>query len=255
MSGVPGPAQPSPVEQLRQYEIEEARLLQRAMVPVESLRVELVELACKYRPTVEVGGDFLDYFWLADQRLGFYLGDVVGKGLPAAMYAALAVGTLRGIKKTGEPAPSVLELLNRRLSMRVPPARYCAVLYAVFEPRTGQLWYANAALPRPVHISARSARELGEGGLPAGLFPSAEYDEQSFHLQPGDAVLFTTDGLIEAQNSSSEEFGNDRLLEVCNGLHGHSAEAVLMRIFEAVDTYVAGAPQHDDMTAAVLKLA
>src|SRR5574337_1114138 len=136
------------LEKVREYEIEEARNIQQAMVPAGPLRARGLEFACKFLPVSEVGGDFLDYFWLMDHRLACYLGDVVGKGLPAAMYAALAVGTLRGIHKTGVPTSSVLELFNERLAMRPVPRRFCSVQYAVFDPLTGELLYANAGLPR-----------------------------------------------------------------------------------------------------------
>lgn len=254
MGEVSLPLQAAPADKLRQVEIEEARCLQQALVPAEPLRGQALEFACKFRPVVEVGGDFLDYFWLDDHRLGFYLGDVVGKGLPAAMYAALAVGTLRGIKKTGELPTSVLWLLNRRLRMRVPPARYCAVQYAVFDPASRQLWCSNAGLPLPLHIGEGGCAEVGEGGLPSGLFADAEYDQHSVTLNAGDAVLFTTDGIIEAMNPEGESFGLERLIELGGAYRGKSADALLGAVFQAVDVFAAGAPQHDDMTAAVLKL-
>lgn len=254
MSGVPLPLRESPLERLRERELEEARSLQQAIIQVEPLRAPAIEFASRFRPFVDVGGDFLDYFRLSDDRLGLYLGDVVGKGLPAAMYAALAVGTMRGIKKTGELPPAVLELLNRRLRMRVPPARYCAVQYAVFDPGSLELWLANAGLPKPVHIAPNGCCELGEGGLPSGLFPDTHYAQTSVRLKAGDAVLFLTDGILEAQNAAGEEFGNERLLEVCAKLCRESADGLLARLFEAVDAFVAGAQQHDDMTTAVMKL-
>ena len=246
---------PASIERLRQLEIEQARSIQRAMVPEEPLRAHPIEFICKLRPVVEVGGDFLDYFWLADRRLGFYLGDVVGKGLPAALYAALAVGTFRGIHKTGAAPTSVLELLNERLRMRVVPGRFCAVQYAVFDPPSGELWYANAGLPLPLHISAAGCRQLGEGGWPSGLFEDARYIQHSVRLAPGDAVLFATDGLLEARNADGEEFGVERLMEVCAQNRNESAEVLLSSIFHAVDAFVVDARQHDDMTAAILKLA
>ena len=243
------------IEQVREYEIEEARNLQRALVPGEPLRAHSVEVAHTLRPVVEVGGDFLDYFVLTDRTLGLYVGDVVGKGLPAALYAALAVGTLRGIHKTGQPPAAVLELLNKRLRTRAMPKRYCAVQYAVFDPATRALGYANAGLPGPLHISARGCRELRAGGLPSGLFDGASYDPQTVQLDPGDAVLFITDGLTDASNARGEEFGMDRLIEVCARDRSGSADALLRRIFAAVDEFVDGHTQHDDMTAAALKVA
>jgi len=245
---------PNSIEQLREHEIEEARTLQLAMLPTELLRAHPVEVASQLRPVAEVGGDFLDYFLLADHTVGLYLGDVVGKGLPAALYAALAVGTLRGINKTGESPADVLELLNRRLRMRALARRYCAVQYAVFDPATRLLRYANAGMPGPLHISARGCRELQLGGLPSGMFDEARYELNSVHFEPGDSILFFTDGLLEALNAKQEEFGVDRLVEICARNHSEPAEALLGRVFRAAEGFVAGHPQQDDMTAALLKL-
>lgn len=238
----------------REYELEEARALHRALVPLETLRGPNVEFAYKIRPVREVGGDFLDFFWLTDGRIGFYIGDVVGKGLPAAMYAALAVGTLRGIHKTGQLPASVLSSMNRRLGVRSIPHRFCAMQYAVLDPRTREVRYSNAGLPRPLHIWAKGCREVGEGGLPVGLFGEARYEQLSVPLQGGEAVLFTTDGIIEAFNSKDEDFGVARMTEVCRRHLSESAEGLLERLFAAVDEFAGGAPQRDDMTAALLKV-
>jgi sigma-B regulation protein RsbU (phosphoserine phosphatase) len=243
------------VDELRQFEIEEARNLQRAMLPSGPIRKHAIEISHKFRPVANVGGDFLDYFWLDDNRLGFYLGDVVGKGLPAALFAALAMGMLRGIKKTGESPPAVLEMLNRRLTMRKPPERYCALQYAVFDPPTNRLCYANAGLPLPMHISPAGCLEIGEGGLPSGLFPEVRYEQHNLVLGAGDAVLFTTDGLLEARNPAGEEFGNERLVKLCGELWKETADGLLAGVFQAVDEFAAGTPQYDDMAAAALKLA
>ncbi len=242
------------IEQIRQHEIEEARLLQRAMLPMEPLRAPPVEIVSQFRPVVEVGGDFLDFFLLSDRTVGLYLGDVVGKGLPAAFYAALAVGTLRGINKTGESPSQVLELFNKRLRLRTMPKRYCAVQYAVFDPATRTLRYANAGVPGPLHISARGCQELQLGGLPAGMFDQASYDLSSMRLDSGDSVLFLTDGLPEALNARGEDFGMDRLVEVCAQNRRESADTLLSRVFAAVEEFLDAHSQQDDMTAALLKL-
>jgi serine phosphatase RsbU (regulator of sigma subunit) len=241
------------IEQLRALEIEEARNIQQAMVCVESLRITPTEIASRFRPVKEVGGDFLDYFQLEDQRLGIYLGDVVGKGLAAAMYAALAMGTIRGIHKSGTSPTAVLALLNERLRMRVVPGRYCALQYAVFDPATLELCYANAALPRPILISPQGCREVGDGGLPSGLFAGAEYDQYSLELQPGDAVLFCTDGILEARNEEGEDFGSERVLELCAKNSAASPDTLLDRLFADVDAFTGEGAAHDDMTAIVLK--
>jgi sigma-B regulation protein RsbU (phosphoserine phosphatase) len=244
---------PASIEQLREQEIEEARILQRAMLPTEPLRADPFEITSQFRPMVEVGGDFLDYFLLSDRTLGLYLGDVVGKGLPAALYAALAVGTIRGINKTGESPSQVLEVLNKRLRMRAMSRRYCAVQYAVFDPETRLLRYSSAGMPGPLHISSRGCRELRLNGLPSGMFDGARYDLNSVPLEPGDSILFITDGFTEALNKKGEDFGMDRLMEICAQNCSAPAGALLGRIFGAVDEFAGGRPQHDDMTAALLR--
>ena len=242
------------LRQLRDSELEEARNLQQCLVPNGALRAGSLECVSRFQPVTEVGGDFLDYFFLSDRRLGIYLGDVVGKGLPAAMYAALTVGTLRGIHKTGSPPTTVLSLLNRRLRTRAVPGRYSAVQYAVYDPSTRELWYANAGLPRPIHISVDGCcKEVGEGGLPSGLFDDARYDQWNITLKPGDAVLFATDGLIEAHNPNREEFGVDRLMDICKNNLSGPPDLLLDRLFEALLEFTEGHPPHDDVTAALLK--
>ncbi len=241
------------IELLRAFEIEEARNIQQAMVCVEPLQVEPVEIASRFRPVTEVGGDFLDYFRLENHRLGLYLGDVVGKGLAAAMYAALAMGTIRGIHKSGTDPSSVMALLNERLRMRVVPGRYCALQYAVYDPATRELCFANAALPRPILVSPRGCREVGDGGLPSGLFAGAVYERYSVDLQPGDAVLFCTDGILEARNAEGEDFGLERVLELCAENSTASPDTLLDRLFADVDDFTGEGPAHDDMTAIVLK--
>ena len=115
-------------------------------------------------PFSEVGGDFLDFFRLPDGFIGIYLGDVVGKGLPAAMYAALVTGTLRGIHKTGTDTASVLARLNERLLQRPLPGRFCSTLYALFNPATRELIFSNAGMPMPLLVSGTACQQLGEGG-------------------------------------------------------------------------------------------
>lgn len=242
------------IAKLRDHEIEEARVLHRALVPEEPLRAGPLEVASLFRPADCVGGDFLDYFCLSDGRVGLYVGDVVGKGLPAALYAALAVGTLRGIHKTGQRPSAVLALLNSRLRTRALRGRYCAVQYALFDHATRQLCFANAGLPGPLHLSARGCNEPRSGGLPSGLFDGSDYAEHRLELQPGDSVLFFTDGVTDARNTQDEEFGLEGLLEVCSRLRSNSAAALLEEISAAVDEFAGNRAQHDDMAAVMLRL-
>ena len=171
-------------------------------------------MAYRFSPLAEVGGDFADFFHLPDGQIGIYVGDVVGKGLSAAMYAALVMGTLRGINKTGMDTASVLELLNKRLRVRPVSGRYCATLYALYDCITRQLTFSNAGLPLPLLVSKNGYSRLGDGGLPSAILPGSSYDKHVMRLNPGDAVLFATDGLHELRNHRNEDFGWDRMGEL-----------------------------------------
>jgi sigma-B regulation protein RsbU (phosphoserine phosphatase) len=128
----------SVIERLHEEGLEEARSIQSLMLPTDALHAGLIEICHGFQPVAAVGGDFLDYFELPDGTIGLYLGDVSGKGLPAALYAALAVGTLRGIHKTGQSPAAVMSMFNRRLMMRGVPKRYAAMQYAVYDPGRGR---------------------------------------------------------------------------------------------------------------------
>jgi sigma-B regulation protein RsbU (phosphoserine phosphatase) len=237
------------LEKLREEELEEARTIQSAMLPAESLHAGPVTVSHEFQPVAEVGGDFLDYFELTDKTVGLYLGDVSGKGLPAALYAGLAVGTLRGVHKTGTSPGDVLATLNRRLLIRGLPRRHVAIQYAVFDPRSHEIQIASAGMPGPVHLSANNCRILELTGIPPGLFAETTYETLALRLQPGDSILFCTDGLTDAFDRHGEQFGIGRLHLLCSAEGFASPAEMLSRIFAAVDRFSHGCEQHDDMAA------
>jgi sigma-B regulation protein RsbU (phosphoserine phosphatase) len=163
-------------ENSRELDLEEARSIQELMLPAEMLQYGNITVAHEFLPATEVGGDFLDYFSLTDACVGLYLGDVCGKGLPAALYAALAVGTLRGVHKTGQSPACVLNMLNRRLTIRGIPRRYTTMQYAVCDPPSGLMRIASAGMSGPLHVSGSKCRALDLSGLPPGMFPHASYE-------------------------------------------------------------------------------
>ncbi len=205
------------VEKLREEELEEARAIQSVMLPSEPLRAGAVRISHQFQPVAAVGGDFLDYFELSDGSVGLYL----------------------------------VSTLNRRLLVQGVPRRYSATQYAVFDPRTAQMHVTSAGMPGPFHLSAEGCRVLEIPGLPPGLFAEAQYDTSTLTLQPGDSILFCTDGITDAFNTENEAFGISRLQSVCeNGLRIPPRE-LLGRVFTAVEAFAQGGPQHDDMAAAV----
>jgi sigma-B regulation protein RsbU (phosphoserine phosphatase) len=243
------------LERLREQELVEARAIQSAMLPGELLRIGKITVVHEIQPFAEVGGDFLDYFELPDGLVGIYLGDVSGKGLPAALYAALAVGTLRGVHKAGVPPEAVLTLLNKRLVLRGVLQRYTTVQYATFDPQTGKMSIASAGMPGPLHLSSQGCRELHLSGIPPGMFAESNYDTQSLALHPGDSVIFVSDGITDTPNPADEMFGIERLQAVCAEQYGRTPTEILSAIFGAVEEYSEGQPQQDDRTAAIFHYA
>ncbi|MGA8224565.1 MAG: PP2C family protein-serine/threonine phosphatase [Candidatus Acidiferrales bacterium] len=233
---------------------EEAREIQQSLIPTGGLKGESFEIAHRFTPLAEVGGDFADFFQLPNGRVGLYVGDVVGKGLSAAMYAALVMGMLRGINKTGADPAYVLELLNKRLLVRPVPGRYCATLYAVFDPAKSKLTFSNAGLPYPLLVSSGGITRLGDGGLPSGLFPGTTYEQHVVQLSPGDIVLFATDGLHELRNHWDEDFGWSELSELWKGCAQKSADESLEFLVNGARSFSIHTEQTDDITAVALKV-
>jgi phosphoserine phosphatase RsbU/P len=239
------------IEKLRQEELEEARAIQADMLPTQSLCVGPVTISHGFQPLAAVGGDFLDYFQLMDGTVGLYLCDVSGKGLPAALYAALSVGTLRGVHKTGTSPSDALATFNRRLLIRGMPRRHAAIQYAVFDPRSRDLRIASAGMPGPFHLCADGCRALELSGIPPGLFPDTSYETLTVRLSPGDSVLFCTDGITDAFDRDEEQFGIERLQELCSNKRHLPPAELLSNIFSAVEDFSRGREQHDDMAAAL----
>lgn len=232
----------------------EAKLIQASLVPTRGLSHECVEIAFRFIPFSDVAGDFADFFRLPDGFIGIYLGDVVGKGLPAAMYGALVMGTLRGIHKTGTDTAHVLGLLNERLVQRPIRGRFCSTLYALFDPDTRELIFSNAGMPRPLLISGTTCQTLGEGGFPSGMFPGATYERHVVQLSPGDCVLFATDGLHELRNREGVEFWTAQMENVWAQCQCKSATESVDFVFDRQLAFSDGSAPDDDITAIVLKV-
>jgi sigma-B regulation protein RsbU (phosphoserine phosphatase) len=219
------------------------------MLPAEVLCAGPAIIAYEFQPVEVVGGDFIDYFSMDNGNVGFYVGDVSGKGLPAAMYAALAVGILRSVHKTDHSPGEILSALNKRLMSRGGLRRHAAIIYGVFNSHTCEMHLASVGMPGPLHFSARGCRVLDLSGIPPGLFADAEYE-----LEPGDSILVCSDGIIEAQNARYDDFGIARLMTVCNENSSASPTELLVRIFSAVHAFTDVIRQHDDMAAVIFNL-
>ena len=240
---------------ITEYECEEARQIQLSLLPGEPLAAPSHEIGYRFSPYGGVGGDFADFFALPSGRVGLYLGDVVGKGLSAALYGALVMGLLRGIHKEGTDPASALTLLNKRMLVRPVMGRFAATLYAIFDPASRTLTFANAGFPLPLHASRTACASVGEGGLPSGLFPHASYENYSVQLSPGDAVLFASDGLHELRDRYDADFSHGRLAEIWSQSYNRPTEESLGFLFEEARAFSEdGSDQRDDITALVLRV-
>ncbi len=235
-------------------EKDEARQIQNSLLPAGTLKHDCVEIAFRFSPFREVGGDFADFFGLPNGQVGFYIGDVMGKGLAAAMYAALVMGMLRGINKTGDSTASVLALLNKRLLVRPVADRYATTLYGLYDPAIRELVFSNAGMLYPLPASRSGCAQLQCEGFPSGMFPDVSYDIHRVQLSPGDAILFATDGLHELQDSQGNDFSWARMPELWKQCHKKSADESLECLFDGAKQFSANGLQNDDITAVVLKV-
>jgi serine phosphatase RsbU (regulator of sigma subunit) len=233
-------------------ELQVAAEIQRALLPDALLTGSHFEVAAASIPCRAIGGDFFDYFNLPDDHFGFALGDVAGKGPPAALLTAMIQGAFAAqVSSAGSPA-ALMALVNRTLIRRAIQSRFATVIYGTLSP-DGRLTYSNAGHNPPVMMTRNGVRRLETGGLILGLFPQASYEEETIQLASGDTLVIFSDGVTEALNAAGDEFGEERLLESLEACRSLPPEAVLDRILTAVRTFAASAAQNDDVTALVLR--
>jgi serine phosphatase RsbU (regulator of sigma subunit)/DNA-binding response OmpR family regulator len=229
-----------------------AREIQQALLPQPNRSVEYAQACSQSLPCYEIGGDYFDYFDLEDGRLGFALGDVAGKGMPAALLASLVQGIFSAQTLFSSPLPAIMGNVNRNLVLRGTGNRFVTFFFGILDA-DGNCTYVNAG-HNPPFLLARdgSMKELTEGGMVLGLFAAAQYEAATLRLQPGDHLVLFTDGVVEALNTAGEEFGTDRLVALLRANAQASASEILARLQEAVLAFSAHAPQHDDITMMIL---
>jgi len=235
-------------------ELEIAQEVQEQLLPNWALDVPGVEIAGRCRPAQTVGGDGYDYFALPDGSVCFAVSDVVGKGIPAALGMAGVNASLRGLQAAGVREPAdLMERLNPLVYGSMSRNRFATMFYGRYEPSRRRLSYTSAGHNPAVLVQASGTEVLKERGLALGFVANTTYPGGEAQLSPGDCVVVYSDGISEAFNPQMEEFGEDRLIETLRGLAGRTPAEIIDRVFSAVDTFAAGAPQHDDMTLLVLR--
>ena len=232
-------------------ELQTAAEIQQALLPKRQRSGGFFEAAAATLPCRSIGGDFFDYIDRPDGALAFALGDVAGKGPPAALLAALMQGSLAAEGCVGAGPAATMATVNTALVRRGVQGRFVTLFYAVLYP-DGRLVYCNAGHNAPVLVTANGVSRLDTGGMVVGLFDGVPFDEGTAVLQPADYLVLFSDGVSEAMNGDEEEYGDDRLLECLAGTTGSACEPRLQEILASVERFTAGAPQHDDVTAMVV---
>jgi phosphoserine phosphatase RsbU/P len=237
-------------------ELEIAREVQRRFFPQKQPAVAGLDYAGLCRPAQSVGGDYYDFRTLTGGRLGVTIGDVAGKGAPAALLMASLQASLRTQAIAGGTADlaRVLENVNTLSREIATASRFSTLFYARYDPSTRRLAYVNAGHNPPMLIRAGKSRMLETGGLAIGLSRNAKYFERELALEPGDVLVAYTDGVTEAMNADRDDFGETRLEQTVNACVDRPASVILNQIVVAVDAFAGGAPQHDDITLVVLKV-
>lgn len=241
-------------EQRLERDLAMAREVQLNLLPPTKPNLANAEIAARYNPAHAIGGDMYDFLDYMLPRACITVGDVSGKGAPAALYAALVSGILRSLAH-GEPAPAELLVgVNRSLNQRRLDASYVVLCCALWDDDKKTMRVANSGLPRPIYCRNGHAHMIESAGLPLGMFPDAAYDEVTIHASAGDVFVFLSDGLIDASNARDEQFGRSRIEHVITRNSDRSAQEIVDALFEATEDFAAGTPAFDDQTVVVLKV-
>jgi sigma-B regulation protein RsbU (phosphoserine phosphatase) len=242
-------------------ELQFAKRVQAALLPSQlPKRLKGVDLAASFASARELGGDFHDFLMPDTHTLIVALGDVSGKGVPAALYSVFAGELVRGrtfrrryLPERSSPA-NVLMSINTILHERQLEEYYCTLCYALFDLKRRSVTLANSGLPYPVHATGSKVTQIELPGVPLGSFFGVTYDEVTIPLSPDDVFVFCSDGVSEAMNSRFEEFTATRLVDVVSRTREQSAREIVHAIVEAVAEHRAGHPPNDDTTVVVLKM-
>jgi sigma-B regulation protein RsbU (phosphoserine phosphatase) len=242
-------------------EVRFAQRVQAALLPTSlPKRLRGVDVAARFAPARELGGDFYDYLSAEPYTLVVAVGDVSGKGVPAALYSAFAGELVRSrtfrrryTSERTNPA-AVLAAMNTILHERQLEEYYCTLCYASFDLRRRAVTFANSGLPYPVRATADGCAQVELPGVPLGALPGTAYDEVAVPLAAGDVFVFCSDGVFEAEDAAGLEFGAERLLDVVSRTRTLPARAVVDAIFEEVERFRGEAAQNDDMTAVAVRI-
>ncbi len=235
-------------------DLERAREIQIHLMPSTSPAIPGLDVGARFQPARELGGDLYDFLSYGKDRYVLAIGDVSGKGAPAALYGAMAIGTLRSLAPQRLIPPEILKKLNVLLLERKIEGHFITLTYSVWEPKSRTLRLANSGMPLPVLVRQGRSHAVRAEGVPLGLLEQTEYQETALTLEKGDLLAFFSDGLVEAVNPQQEEFGMRRL----ENLFREHAQKPIAEVIDTTFTEIAkfedGRPRRDDQTLVLIKV-
>jgi len=241
-------------EKLMQLELAQASEMQQSLLPPESPACPGYDVAGYNLPCQAVGGDYYDFLSYKDGRLGLVVGDVAGKGLPAAIMMSSLQARVQMLCQTGPNPAQAVTILNRTLAERCPPGRFITFVFALLEPGAGTVEYSNAGHNYPILIRANGeVEQLCRGALVMGIQPGLEYELSETALAPGDMLALYSDGVTEARRASGEEFGERGLTEFLVARRAEPCRDVVNALAEHVRQWCGLPSFHDDFTVVLLR--
>ncbi|HYP26556.1 MAG TPA: SpoIIE family protein phosphatase [Blastocatellia bacterium] len=238
----------------QRQESEDAREIQRGLLPKEIPRVRGCEISTSWLPALNVSGDYFDIFRFREDRVGLCIADVSGKGLPAALLMCNVQAAVKAFVSEHMSPRELCGKLNRVIHTNTASERFITFFYCVVDTHARKLVYANAGHCPPIIVRADGTRvRLEEGGALLGPFPDWDYEQRQVELRPGDKILLFTDGVTEALDSEGADFGEERLVELLIKNRGASASEVQERLIEAISEFTGGSFT-DDVTSVVLSV-
>jgi serine phosphatase RsbU (regulator of sigma subunit) len=237
-------------------DLSSARDLQMSMLPATCPEVEGYQIAASSTPAREVGGDFFDFFKIGEGKLGLIIGDVTGKSVSGALIMSASRSVFRMLSEEELSVGETMMRANRRIKKDIKSGMFVALLYAVHDVEDGSVGLCSAGQTQPLLLSAKTAEatlvETVGDTFPLGILDEANYEETQLQMEPGDKVVYYTDGIVEAMNKHEDMYGFERLHEVINSSPAETAEALMNDIIKSVSDFTGAAPQHDDLTIIVV---
>ncbi|MEL7058918.1 MAG: SpoIIE family protein phosphatase [Acidobacteriota bacterium] len=235
-------------------DMELASEIQQKLLPQRPPSVDGFEMAGWNRPARQVGGDYFDFRPVGNGRIGLTVGDVSGKGMPAALLVSTLHSALSVLLDRGEQGSAMIEVVNRHICESSGLNKFITVIYAALDAERAEVEYLNAGHNPGVLLRASgTVEELGSTGVPLGLLPSATFEEATLHLEPGDLLCLYSDGITECAAPSDEEFGLDRLVELLAAMGDRPLNEILSHIDATMLAFADGLPQGDDQTVVLLR--